>query len=73
VRNDPGGHLVTRPADATEAQLRAVALGSLLGTGAAAVPFAAGRVLRARLERHRMDRWDIEWARLGPIWGRRTG
>ncbi|MHB9864357.1 Rv1733c family protein [Streptomyces sp. YIM S03343] len=73
VWNDPEGHLVTRPATTAEAELRGVVLGGLLGVGAAAVPFVAGRVLRARLERRRMDRWDTEWARLGPIWGRKTG
>jgi hypothetical protein len=73
VWNDPEGRLVTRPATAAEAQLRGVVLGGLLGVSAAAVPFVTGRVLRARLERRRMARWDTEWARLGPIWGRKTG
>lgn len=73
VWNDPVGRLVTRPATAAESRLRGTVLGTLLGVSAAAVPFVTGRVLRARLERRRMDRWDTEWAYLGPIWGRKTG
>ena len=73
VWTDPQGHLVTKPATAAQAQLRAVMIGSLLGVGAAAVPFIGSRALRGRLERRRMDQWDEEWARFGPLWGRKTG
>jgi hypothetical protein len=47
-------------------------IGGLAGVCAAAVPFVGGRVLRGRLERRRMDQWDAEWARFGPLWGRKT-
>ncbi|MFG2958037.1 hypothetical protein ACGF5O_30520 [Streptomyces sp. NPDC048291] len=73
VWTDPQGHLVTRPATASEAHLRSALIGGLVGLSAAAVPFVAGLVARGRLERRRMDRWDAEWARLGPQWGRMTG
>ncbi|MFE9450327.1 hypothetical protein [Streptomyces sp. NPDC006739] len=73
VWTDPGGHLVTRPATASEAGLRATLIGGLVGLGAAAVPLVGGFLLRGRLERRRMDHWDAEWARLGPQWGRTTG
>ncbi|MEV5956097.1 hypothetical protein AB0M11_20385 [Streptomyces sp. NPDC051987] len=73
VWTDPRGNLVTRPATAAEAHLRAALVGGLVGLSAAAVPFVAGLVARGRLERRRMDRWDAEWARLGPQWGRTTG
>ncbi|ANP53234.1 hypothetical protein AVL59_30170 [Streptomyces griseochromogenes] len=73
VWTDPRGHLVTRPTTASEAAFRATLIGSMVGVGAAAVPFVGGTVLRGRLERRRMDRWDAEWARLGPQWGRMTG
>ena len=73
VWTDPQGHLVTRPATASQAQLRATLIGTLLGVGAAAIPFVSGRALRGRLERRRMDQWDEEWARFGPLWGRKTG
>lgn len=70
VWTDPQGHLVTRPTTASEAAFRATLMGGLVGVSAAALPFFGGRVLRGRLERRRMDRWDAEWARLGPQWSR---
>jgi hypothetical protein len=73
VWTDPQGRLVTKPATASEARLRAALIGGLIGLGAAAVPFICARVLRGRLERRRMDQWDTEWARFGPLWGRKTG
>ncbi|KAB1145231.1 hypothetical protein F7R91_18775 [Streptomyces luteolifulvus] len=73
VWTDRQGRLVTRPATASQARLRASLIGGLAGLSAAAVPFIGGRALRARLERHRMDHWDTEWARFGPLWGRTTG
>ncbi|GAB2852120.1 hypothetical protein GCM10027074_18600 [Streptomyces deserti] len=53
--------------------MRAWLIGALAGVGAAAVPFAAGRAVRGRLEYRRMEQWDIEWARFGPLWSRTTG
>ncbi|MGY4927145.1 Rv1733c family protein [Streptomyces sp. 900105755] len=73
VWTDLQGHLVTRPVTTSEAHLRSALIGGLVGLSAAAVPFVAGLVARGRLERRRMDRWDAEWARLGPQWGRMTG
>ncbi|MFG2129440.1 hypothetical protein ACGFNV_16800 [Streptomyces sp. NPDC048751] len=73
VWTDPQGRLVTKPATVSQAQLRASLIGGLAGVSAAAIPFVGGRALRTRLERHRMDQWDAEWALLGPLWGRKTG
>ncbi|MFF4899906.1 hypothetical protein [Streptomyces sp. NPDC001068] len=73
VWSDPQGHLVTRPATASEAHVRSALIGGLVGLSTAAVPFVAGLVVRGRLERRRMDRWDAEWARFGPQWGRTIG
>ncbi|MGX9885595.1 Rv1733c family protein [Streptomyces sp. NPDC002276] len=73
IWTDPQGHLVTKPASVSQAQLRAALIGTLLGMGAAAVPFISARALRIRLERRRMDQWDEEWARFGPLWSRKTG
>ncbi|MFI6492573.1 hypothetical protein [Streptomyces sp. NPDC050564] len=72
VWTDPHGRLVTRPATASQAQLRASLVGVLVGVSAAGVPFVGGRLLRGRLERRRMERWDAEWERVGPLWGRMT-
>jgi hypothetical protein len=73
IWTDPQGHLVTQPATASQAQLRATLIGTLLGAGAAVIPFVGAQALRGRLERRRMDQWDEEWARFGPLWGRKTG
>lgn len=72
IWSDPQGHLVTKPATASQARLRAALIGVLVGISAAAVPFVGGRVLCGRLERRRMDLWDTEWSRFGPLWGRKT-
>jgi hypothetical protein len=73
VWTDPEGRPVTKPVNAAQARLRAAMIGGLIGVGAAAVPFVGGRILCGRLERRRMEQWDAEWARLGPLWGRTTG
>lgn len=72
VWTDPVGRLVTEPATATQARSRAALAGGLVGASAALVPFLGGRMLRGRLERHRIAQWDAEWARFGPRWGGRT-
>ncbi|MDH6219214.1 Rv1733c family protein [Streptomyces pseudovenezuelae] len=72
VWTDPQGHLVTKPATAAEAQLRADLIGVLVGAGAALVPFVCGRMVCGRLERRRMAQWDAEWAGFDPLWGRKT-
>ncbi|MFC7258692.1 Rv1733c family protein [Streptomyces lutosisoli] len=72
VWTDPDGRLVTRPATASQARLRASLVGVLVGVSAAGVPFVCGRLLRGRLERRRMEQWDQEWERIGPLWGRKT-
>ncbi|GGX01652.1 Rv1733c family protein [Streptomyces lomondensis] len=73
VWTDPEGRQVTRPVTETQARVRACLTGGVAGLGAAAVPLAAGRAVRGRLERRRIDQWDAEWSRFGPMWGRTTG
>lgn len=73
VWTDPEGRMVTRPTTESQARLRASLIGALAGVTAATVPFAGGRALRGRLERRRMNQWDTEWARFGPLWSRKTG
>ncbi|MFJ9909026.1 hypothetical protein ACIRVK_40390 [Streptomyces sp. NPDC101152] len=72
IWSDRQGHLVTEPATLSQAHLRASLIGVLVGLCAGAVPFVGGRFLCGRLERRRMDMWDTEWARFGPLWGRKT-
>ncbi|PWI20161.1 hypothetical protein DI272_42890 [Streptomyces sp. Act143] len=73
VWTDTEGRLVTRPATAAQAHLRAALIGALVGVSAAIVPFVAGRTLCGRLERRRIDQWDAEWARFGQQRGRTAG
>ncbi|MGW4274203.1 Rv1733c family protein [Streptomyces seoulensis] len=72
VWTDRRGRLVTRPPTVNQARTRSLVIGGLVGMTAAAVPLACGRLLRERLERRRLDGWDVEWARFDPLWGRET-
>lgn len=72
VWTDLDGHLVTKPATASQAELRASMVGVLAGVSVAGVPFVCGRLLCGCLERRRMGQWDAEWERIGPLWGRMT-
>lgn len=71
VWTDPEGLLVTRPATESQARLRAGLVGGLAGVCVAAMPYVGGRLVRSRLERRRMDQWDEEWERIGPLWERK--
>ncbi|MEU5275692.1 hypothetical protein AB0G87_04645 [Streptomyces asoensis] len=73
VWTDPQGRLVTKPATAAQAGLRASLVGGLAGVGAATLPFVGGRVLLGRMERRRVEQWDTDWARFDALWGRPTG
>ncbi|TLS47859.1 hypothetical protein FE633_02530 [Streptomyces montanus] len=73
VWTDREGRLVTKPAGASQAGLRAGLAGALVGASAAVVPLGGGRLLRRRLDRRRMEQWDADWARVGPQWGWKTG
>ncbi|MFJ8800416.1 hypothetical protein [Streptomyces sp. NPDC102487] len=72
VWTDPEGRLVGRPATVAQARVRASLVGALVGVSAAGIPFVTGWLVRARLERRRMEQWDAEWQRIGPLWGRMT-
>ncbi|MEU8788166.1 hypothetical protein [Streptomyces sp. NPDC048643] len=72
VWTDREGRLVSRPATVVQARVRASLVGGLVGVSAAGIPFVTGRLVRTRLERRRMDQWDREWQRIGPLWGRTT-
>ncbi|MFE9644770.1 hypothetical protein ACFYO0_11745 [Streptomyces sp. NPDC006365] len=73
VWTDRDGRLVTKPASASQAGLRAGMSGVLVGASAAAVPLGGGRLLRKRLDRQRMEQWDAEWEKFGPKRGWKTG
>lgn len=46
-------------------------VGALAGLFVGAVPFVGGKLVRGRMERRRMDRWDEEWERIAPLWERK--
>ncbi|MER7900942.1 hypothetical protein ABTX62_33975 [Streptomyces sp. NPDC096046] len=73
VWTDAEGRQVTRPVSASQARVRAFLMGGVAGGCAAAVPLFGGRALCGRLERRRLDQWDVEWSRFGPMWGRTAG
>ncbi|MET9812305.1 MULTISPECIES: hypothetical protein [unclassified Streptomyces] len=73
VWTDPEGRQVTRPVTESQARVRAWLIGTVAAACAATVPLLAGRAVRGRLERRRIDQWDAEWSRFGPMWGRTTG
>jgi hypothetical protein len=73
VWTDREGRQVPRPVTASQARIRAALVGGAAGFAAAVVPLAGGRALRTRLERRRIDQWEAEWSRFGPMWGRTTG
>ena len=70
VWTDARGELAPRPMDAATASSHA----ALAGTGAALVAAGLVEVLRRLAVRRLMDRryarWEEEWARVGPDWGR---
>ncbi|WP_314412934.1 Rv1733c family protein [Streptomyces kroppenstedtii] len=73
VWTDPQGRMVTRPPTEAQASLRAGLIGILVGTSAALVPLAGGRLVSERLQRRRLEQWDTEWERVGPQWRWKTG
>ncbi|MEU0250162.1 hypothetical protein ABZ192_38850 [Streptomyces sp. NPDC006235] len=73
VWTDREGRQVNRPVTESQARIRASLIGGVAAFCAATAPLAGGRVVRRRLERRRMDQWDAEWSRFGPLWGRTTG
>lgn len=72
VWTDTDGRMVTQPATRSEALFCSSLIGALMGVMAGSVPFAGGRLVRGRLEHRRMEDWDEEWERVGPLWGWKT-
>ncbi|MEI5525593.1 hypothetical protein WB401_13615 [Streptomyces brasiliscabiei] len=70
---DRHGNVVSAPLDSDDAAFQGVALGTATAVGVAAAVSCLGWVVHARTDRRRMAQWDVEWARIGPQWGQRTG
>ncbi|CAL9357068.1 Rv1733c family protein [Streptomyces sp. enrichment culture] len=71
VWTDRAGRLAAAPLSPTESRFQAVGTGVLAGAGAGAAVWVCGRLARLRLDRRRLQRWDAEWARVGPQWRKR--
>jgi hypothetical protein len=72
VWTDGRGHLVSGPIGSAEAAARVGLTGAGAGLVDGLLVLAAGRTVRLRIERRATDEWAVEWARVGPQWGRRT-
>ncbi|MGW3498525.1 Rv1733c family protein [Streptomyces sp. NPDC001020] len=73
VWTDRAGALVPRPATEGQTRVEASLVGGLGGLSAAGGVLFCGRLVRARLDRQRMQAWDQEWEQVGPRWRRTTG
>jgi hypothetical protein len=67
---DARGRAVARPLDSATATTHAVLAGFGTAAVAAALVEAARRITVWRMVRHRYARWEQEWERAGPDWGR---
>lgn len=73
VWTDRSGALTAAPVGAGEARLHAALLGVLASASVGGVVLGAAWLVRARLDRRRMEQWDAEWERIDTRWGRKTG
>ncbi|MER6441233.1 hypothetical protein ABT275_33345 [Streptomyces sp. NPDC001185] len=64
--------LTTEPTSASTAAVEADVFGVAAALAFAGLAFAAGRVVRWRMDKRLYDRWGREWEQLGPQWRRKT-
>lgn len=70
---DGQGQLTVEPPSPVEAAIEAGFLSTMAALAVGGSAFGAGALVRWRLERRRIDRWETEWALVGPRWGHKTG
>jgi hypothetical protein len=70
---DRRGVLASRPSSEAEAWLEAAVLGGAASVTAGTVVWVCAHGTRELLDRRRMAQWAVEWERVAPRWGRRTG
>ncbi|MFE9336781.1 hypothetical protein [Streptomyces sp. NPDC007063] len=70
VWTDAHGHLTSRPMSARRARSYSLLAGLAIGALTAGGLEVARRVTVRLLLRRRYARWDEEWVRIGPDWGR---
>lgn len=69
---DERGRPAARPLSPSAALLHATVTGSVAGLGICMGALIGGGITAASLDRRRRDRWEAEWARVGPRWDHRT-
>ena len=67
---DSRGEVTTRPMTEQAASSHALLAGLAFGAGAVGLLEAGRRIAVQRTLRRRYARWDAEWQRIGPDWGR---
>ncbi|MDF3299316.1 Rv1733c family protein [Streptomyces tropicalis] len=67
------GRLTSPPASAADATFQAALGGLWAGTAAVGAVLGGVKLVRGRLDRHRMAQWAEEWALVDSQWGRKTG
>ncbi|GAA2065576.1 hypothetical protein GCM10009801_11040 [Streptomyces albiaxialis] len=70
VWTDGHGRLTPRPMSARSASSHSLLAGLAAGAGAVTVLELARRLALREVMRRRYARWDEEWGRIGPDWGR---
>lgn len=70
VWTDDQGRITSRPLSEATASSQALLAGLVSAAAAAAVVEGGRRLAVRQLLRRRYARWDEEWARIGPDWGR---
>nr|WP_202437697.1 hypothetical protein [Streptomyces sp. SID5910] len=70
IWTDEQGRLVARPLDSATATTHAALAGAGAALVTAALVEAGRRIVVWRMVRRRYDRWEREWERAGPDWGR---
>ncbi|MGI5466619.1 Rv1733c family protein [Streptomyces sp. CA-132043] len=68
---DEHGRLTTRPPGPVISAIEAALAGTVAAIGWCGLVLSALYGIHLRLEHHRAQQWEREWAEVGPRWGRR--
>jgi len=73
VWTDGRGTLTHPPASAADTAFQACLGGLWASAAGAGLVIGGAKLVQARLDRRRFDRWEEEWARVDAQWRRKTG
>ncbi|MEV8596028.1 hypothetical protein [Streptomyces sp. NPDC052012] len=71
VWTDRTGRLVTKPPEGAEARFQIVMAGVTVAVASGGLLLCGGGVVRVRMRRRRLDRWEAEWRQVEPMWRKR--